>query len=55
MVADAACRDLSCEEADAYFFPERGQTAAKGRELCRSGWYAWSVWTRLCLSPEVGI
>ena len=28
-------RDLGPGEAAAYFFPERGQTAAKSRELCR--------------------
>lgn len=31
---DAACRHLAPEEADAYFFPERGHSADKGRALC---------------------
>ena len=32
----AACKDLEPEEADAYFFPKRGQSANGGRALCRS-------------------
>ena len=31
---DAACKDLEPEEADAYFFPERGHTANAARRLC---------------------
>jgi hypothetical protein len=33
--SDAACRDLEPEEADAYFFPQRGGSATAGRALCR--------------------
>jgi hypothetical protein len=32
---DAACKDLEPEEADAYFFPQRGGSAKAGRALCR--------------------
>ena len=31
----AACKDLSAEEADALFFPERGGKGNAGRALCR--------------------
>lgn len=31
----AACRGLEPEVADAYFFPERGQSAARAREFCQ--------------------
>jgi hypothetical protein len=37
-VEAAACRGLEPEEADACFFPESGQSAAKGRELCVGVW-----------------
>jgi WhiB family redox-sensing transcriptional regulator len=32
---DAACKDLSPEQADAFFFPQRGGSAKAGRALCR--------------------